>query len=215
MADPDTIIDKRKADVRAAALARRDTLPAEGRAAAGEAVAARPFPVPVPPGAIVSGFWPMKSEIDPRPLMRRLEAEGAKLALPVVQGRGQPLVMRTWGFGQPLGRGVWGIREPLPDAPEVFPDVVLVPLAAFDRAGNRIGYGAGYYDRTIARLRAMKPVVAVGLAYAAQETDSVPVTERDQRLDLVLTEREVLDLRGQGVIRKSGNRFSDKITPRR
>ncbi len=191
-------MDERKAERRAAALAARDALPADARAAAAETVAARPFPVSVPAGVVVSGFWPMRSEIDPRPLMRRLEAAGAKLALPVVQGRGHPLIMRAWGFGQPLGRGVWGIREPLPEAPEVFPDILLVPLAAFDRTGSRIGYGAGYYDRTIARLRSMKPVVAVGLAHAAQEAETVPVTPRDERLDLVLTEREVVDFRGRG-----------------
>jgi 5-formyltetrahydrofolate cyclo-ligase len=98
-------------------------------------------------------------------------------------------------FGEPLGKGVWGIREPPPDAREVDPDILLVPLAAFDRAGHRIGYGAGYYDLTLAGLRAHKPVVAVGLAYAAQEIPAVPATARDARLDLVLTEREVIDFR--------------------
>ncbi len=83
----------------------------------------------------------------------------------------------------------------MPDAPEVCPDILLVPLAAFDRNGHRIGYGAGYYDMTINRLRAMKPVVAIGIAFAAQEIAAVPTTPRDARLDLVLTEREVIDCR--------------------
>jgi len=104
--------------------------------------------------------------------------------------------MRSYAFGQELNAGVWGIREPKDDAPEVAPDILIVPLAAFDRKGNRIGYGAGYYDRTIARLRSMKPVVAIGIAYAAQEVPEVPVTPRDATLDLVLTEREVIDFRG-------------------
>ena len=99
-------------------------------------------------------------------------------------------------FGDALSSGQWGIREPKADAPEVAPDILLVPLLAFDRSGHRIGYGAGYYDMTIAKLRAMKPVVAVGIAFAAQEIASVPVTPRDARLDLVLTEREIIDLRG-------------------
>jgi 5-formyltetrahydrofolate cyclo-ligase len=113
----------------------------------------------------------------------------------VVMGRGRPLVFRAWAWGEPLGKGQWGIREPRPDAPEVEPDILLVPLAAFDRVGHRIGYGAGYYDLTLTALRAAKPIVALGLAYAAQEIAAVPATARDARLDLVLTEREVIDCR--------------------
>jgi 5-formyltetrahydrofolate cyclo-ligase len=104
--------------------------------------------------------------------------------------------MREWSFGEPLSAGVWGIREPEPEAAEVEPDILLVPLLAFDRAGSRIGYGGGYYDRTIAQLRGRKAVVAVGLAFAAQEVSAVPITQGDERLNLVLTEREVIDLRG-------------------
>jgi 5-formyltetrahydrofolate cyclo-ligase len=182
----------RKADLRKAALARRDALPAPERAAAAETVAERPFPVALTPGVIVSGYSPMRSEFNPVPLMRRLADAGARLALPAVAGRGRPLIMRAWSFGAPLAAGVWGIREPPPEAPEVDPDIVLVPLAAFDRQGHRIGYGAGYYDLTITLLRARKAVTAVGLAFAAQEIDAVPVTPRDARLDLVLTEREVI-----------------------
>ncbi len=100
--------------------------------------------------------------------------------------------MRAYAFGDALVKGVWGIRVPPPDAPEVAPDLLLVPLLAFDRNGNRLGYGAGYYDMTIAALRAQKPVVAVGIAFAAQEVAEVPTTPRDVRLDLVLTEREVI-----------------------
>jgi 5-formyltetrahydrofolate cyclo-ligase len=138
---------------------------------------------------------PLKSEINPLPLMRKLAAGGASLALPVVAGRGKPLVMRAYAIGEPLAAGVWGIREPKADAPEVEPDILLVPLAAFDRRGNRIGYGAGYYDMTINRLRGLKAIVAVGIAYAAQVVPEVPVTPRDARLDLVLTERNVIDCR--------------------
>jgi 5-formyltetrahydrofolate cyclo-ligase len=185
-----------KADLRRDALSRRDALPADARAAAAQTIAARPFPLPFPPATIVSGFSPMRSEINPWPLMRGLAAAGARLALPVVVGRGRALVFRAFAFGDELHTGVWGIREPLPEAPEVAPDILLVPLAAFDRSGHRIGYGAGYYDLTIRGLRCAKPVVAVGLAYAAQEIAAVPSTPRDERLDLVLTEREVIDCRG-------------------
>jgi 5-formyltetrahydrofolate cyclo-ligase len=167
------------------------------RAAAAQAIAARPFPVAVSPGMIVSGFMPLKSEISPLPLLRALADAGARLALPVVAGRGKPLVMRAYALGDTLAAGVWGIREPKPDAPEVLPDVVIVPLLAFARGGHRVGYGAGYYDMTLAALRARKTIHAVGIAFAAQEIASVPTTPRDARLDLVLTEREVIDCRAQ------------------
>jgi 5-formyltetrahydrofolate cyclo-ligase len=184
-----------KIELRKIALARRDALGADVRAAAAQAIAARPFPMPVPPGAIVSGFMPLKSEINPLPLMRALAEAGAKLALPVVAGKGKPLTMRAFTFGDVLASGVWGIREPKPEAPEVFPDILLVPLLAFDRSGHRIGYGAGYYDMTITALRARKSVAAVGIAFAAQEVAQVPSTPRDARLDLVLTEHEIIDVR--------------------
>jgi 5-formyltetrahydrofolate cyclo-ligase len=144
---------------------------------------------------VVSGFMPLKSEINPLPLLQKLAEQGARLALPVVAGRGKPLIMRQWAWGEPLASGQWGIREPKPEAPEVDPDILLVPLLAFDRTGHRIGYGAGYYDMTIPGLRAKKPVTAVGIAFAAQEIAAVPATDRDARLDLVLTEKEVIDLR--------------------
>jgi 5-formyltetrahydrofolate cyclo-ligase len=194
MADGDTS-SILKAELRRAALACRDALPAAARMVAAQAIAERGLPVDVGPGAVVSGFSPLKSEISPLPLLRRLADAGAQLALPVVVGRGQPLIMRAWSFGAPLNSGVWGIREPPPDAPEVFPDILIVPLLAFDRTGHRIGYGAGYYDMTIARLRGIKPATAIGIAFAAQEIAAVPATPRDARLDLVLTEHGVIDCR--------------------
>lgn len=183
-----------KSSLRKAALARRDALPAAERARAAAAIAARAFPVAVAPGGVVSGYMPMKSEINPLPLMRKLADAGARLALPVVVARGVPLSMRAYAFGEALVEGVWGIRVPPPQAPALEPDILLVPLLAFDRGGNRLGYGAGYYDLTITALRAKKrvarPVVAIGVAYAAQEVEAVPTTPRDARLDLVLTENE-------------------------
>jgi 5-formyltetrahydrofolate cyclo-ligase len=184
-----------KAELRRAGQARRDALPAQLRQAAAEAIAARPFPLAIAAGTIVSGFMPLKSEINPLPLMRKLAGAGANLALPVVAGRGKPLIMRGWKWGEPLVGGVWGIREPVPQAPTVDPDILLVPLLAFDRAGHRIGYGAGYYDLTIAQLRAKKPIAAVGIAFAAQEIEAVPTTDFDAPLDLVLTEKATIDLR--------------------
>jgi len=189
-------ISELKSIIRKDALMRRDAIPAAERAQAAEAIAARAFPLAVDRGAIVSGFMPLKTEISPLPLMRKLSGAGALLALPAIAGRGNPLIMRAFAFGDELASGQWGIREPKPEAGEVAPDIMLVPLLAFDRIGHRIGYGAGYYDMTIAKLRAAKPVIAVGIAFAAQEVEQVPVTQRDARLDLVLTERDVIDLRG-------------------
>jgi 5-formyltetrahydrofolate cyclo-ligase len=190
-------IDESKAALRREVMARRDALPADVRQAAAETIAARKFPFPIATGVIVSGFMPMKSEINPLPLLRRFADAGAALALPVIAGRGKPLIMRAWRWNEPLAAGQWGIREPKPEAAEVEPDILLVPLLAFDRAGHRIGYGAGYYDLTIARLRAAKPVTAIGLAFAAQEVPAVPATAHDARLDLVLTESEVIAFKGQ------------------
>jgi 5-formyltetrahydrofolate cyclo-ligase len=184
-----------KADLRRTALEQRDTLGPEERAAAAETIAARPLPVALPPGAVVAGFSAIRSEINPMPLLRRFAAAGAQLALPTIVGRGQPLAFRAWTFGEELRRGQWGIREPKPDAPALDPDILMVPLACFDRRGYRIGYGAGYYDLSLRALRARKPITAIGLAYAAQEIGRVPALAHDERLDLVLTEREAIDCR--------------------
>jgi 5-formyltetrahydrofolate cyclo-ligase len=186
---------EQKLHLRREMIARRDALPPDTRSAAAEAIAARPFPLSSLAGAIVSGFMPMKSEINPLPLMKKLADAGVQLALPVTGRRGQPLTMRAWTWGEPLASGVWGIREPRSEAPQVEPDILLVPLLAFDRAGRRLGYGGGYYDLTLAQLRSRKAVTAVGLAFAVQEIASVPTTPRDAALDLVLTEHEVVDLR--------------------
>jgi 5-formyltetrahydrofolate cyclo-ligase len=188
-------VENAKAAIRRDAIARRSAIAAEARMKAAQAIAARAFPVDVPAGTRVSGFMPLKEEINPIPLMQSLANRGASLALPVVIARGKPLVMRAFAFGDPLISGVWGIREPSPEAPEVFPDIMIVPLLAFDRDGHRIGYGAGYFDLTINALRAHKAILAVGIAFAAQEIHQVPATPRDARLDLVLTEQEVIGCR--------------------
>jgi 5-formyltetrahydrofolate cyclo-ligase len=201
-------VEEAKSTLRRDALARRDALPADMRAAAAQAIALRPFPVALPPGTTVSGFMPLKSEINPLPLMRELADAGAALALPAVAGKGKPLIMRAFAFGETLASGVWGIREPKPDVPEVNPDILLVPLLAFDRRGHRIGYGAGYYDMTITALRVQKPIVAVGIAFAAQEIEAVPSTPHDAALDLVLTEREVIVINPD-----HSDRFSRSVLP--
>lgn len=141
----------------------------------------------VAPPAWVSGFLPIGEEIDPAPLMLRLAGEGYGLCLPVMEAKGKPLLFRAWKPGDPLAEVMWGIREPLASAPLVEPDVVLGPLLAFDAAGYRLGYGGGFYDRTLARLRRLKPVTAVGLALDEQRVDAVPHEDYDERLDWVLT----------------------------
>ncbi len=137
--------------------------------------------------AVVSGFSAIRDEIDPRQLLLRLAGEGHRLALPVMQGKGRPLLFRAWAPGDKMGKAQWGIAEPLPDQPEVYPDVVLVPLLAFDAQGYRLGYGGGFYDRSLAGLRAKKPVIAVGIGYDELKIDAVPHLDYDQRLDWVLT----------------------------
>jgi 5-formyltetrahydrofolate cyclo-ligase len=107
--------------------------------------------------------------------------------MPVMVGKGAPLLFRAWAPGDVMDRAVWGIAEPKADKAAVDPDVLLVPLLAFDRGGWRIGYGGGYYDRTLRTLRAKKPIVAVGLAYDEQLIEAVPHLEYDERLDWVLT----------------------------
>jgi 5-formyltetrahydrofolate cyclo-ligase len=184
-----------KAELRAAALAARDGLSAELRAAAAQAVARRGLPVDVPPSVVVAGYSPIRSEIDAVPLMQALAAAGAQLALPVIPARGQSLRFRAWSPGDRLMPGPLGILEPSPAAAEIIPDIVLVPLAAFDLAGHRIGYGAGHYDRTLAKLRASKKVAAIGLAFAVQEIEAVPALSHDVALDYVLTETKVFDFR--------------------
>jgi 5-formyltetrahydrofolate cyclo-ligase len=141
----------------------------------------------VAPPAWVSGFLPIGEELDPAPLMLRLAGEGYRLCLPVMEAKGKPLLFRAWTPGDPLEAVMWGIREPLPSAPLVDPDVLLSPLLAFDAAGYRLGYGGGFYDRTLARLRGIKDVVAIGLALDEQKVDAVPHADYDERVDWVLT----------------------------
>ena len=178
--------DKRAARTRA--LARRAAAFAAHGPAAGARLAAHGLPfLDLAPGAIVSGFSAIRDEIDPAALLARLHAEGYRLCLPVMQGKGLPLLFRAWSPGDAMGKVQWGIAEPLPDKPVLEPDVVLVPLLAFDAAGHRLGYGGGFYDRTLARLRSIKPVVAVGVAYDELKVDAVPHRSYDQPLDWVLT----------------------------
>jgi 5-formyltetrahydrofolate cyclo-ligase len=181
-----------KAAIRQSALARRDALAPEARIAASKSFATSgPAALGDVGGLLVSGFWPIRSELDPRWLMRELAAKGAKLALPCIEkGR---LVFRQFSFGDRLQKVGFGLSQPPNEAALVDPDIMLVPLAAFDRQGGRIGYGKGYYDGAIGRqVEIGKPPRTLGLALACQEVEKVPLEPHDQRLERVLTECELI-----------------------
>lgn len=194
--DDGAVLRDAKAAFRRAALARREAVFRHAPAAAGEMLADNVLAaIDPPPGAVVSGFLPIGDEIDPRPLMRRLFARGHVLAVPVVRGRGRPLVFREWAPGAPLVDGVFGVQVPPDGTPEHIPQILIVPLLAFDRRGHRMGYGAGFYDRTLDGLRRAGHCLAIGVGFAGQAVETVPTGPHDEPLDLVATEREVIDLR--------------------
>ena len=144
------------------------------------------------PTNIVAGYMPIGSEIDCLPLLNRLAAAGVALCLPVVVAPNAPLIFRRWTSDDSLVTGSFGISEPTKSALEVTPQVLLVPMLAFDRQGHRLGYGGGYYDRTLKALRTADDggddVLAIGVAFAGQLRDKVPVSGSDQPLDWILTE---------------------------
>lgn len=175
--------------MRAKALAARDALDPGFRIEAALTLADHfPFDTVAVAGKTVSGFLPILSEIDVRPLMDALAARGARLALPVFAARGAPLTFRSMERGAPLLPMGFGTRGPGPEAPEVEPDILLVPLAAFDARGTRIGYGKGHYDGALARLDATRRRLAVGVAFSAQEVDEAPAEPHDRALDALITE---------------------------
>jgi 5-formyltetrahydrofolate cyclo-ligase len=177
-----------KAQLRAAMERRRASLTPAQRRAAAAALAVRGLPLPaIDSAAVVSGFAAMPHELDTGALLYRLHGDGFRLCLPVLQGRDKPLLFRAWAPGDAMDTARWGIQEPKPDKATLEPDVLLVPLLAFDRHGWRLGYGGGYYDRTLRDLRSRRGVTAVGLAYDEQEVDAVPHLDYDQRLDWILT----------------------------
>jgi len=180
---------RRKAEARARASARRERISAYANA--GQILRDRVLAaIPLSKDGAVSAFWPMGSEIDTRPLMEALHRRGHAVGLPVTARRGMPLVFRTWKPGLGLIPGGFGTQVPGPEAPELRPEVLFVPLLAFDRAGYRLGYGGGFYDRTLAALRAEGAALAVGVGYAEQEIPEVPRDAHDQRLDWIVTEAE-------------------------
>jgi 5-formyltetrahydrofolate cyclo-ligase len=182
---------EQKATLRASSVVRRATV-AEAAGAEAAAAAARIFAreIALPEGGVLAGYWPLPGELDPRPLLHQAAAGGLNLAMPRMQGKGLPLAFHLWRRGDPLVPGPFRVMEPEAGAPLALPDLVLAPLLAFDRRGHRLGYGAGFYDRTLTALRLRHPgILAIGFGFAAQEVERVPVGEMDQPLDGVLTER--------------------------
>ena len=190
MTDP---IDAKK-ELRAVAAAKRAEAAKASLNAADAIVALFRQNIHDLPAGPVSGFVPIRREIDPMPLLAWLRATGRKSVLPIVGARDAPLVFRVWTPGDEMDVGPYGIEEPKASADRMDPVVLLVPMLAFDRLGFRLGYGGGYYDRTLAALRAQGKITAVGIAYSAQEVDAVPVAEYDQPLDWIVTEREAIEI---------------------
>jgi len=161
----------------------------ERRAAALGLVETWRYEQPVEPPAVVAGFWPIAEELDIRPLMIELINQGCQLALPVVVAKKQPLVFRAWRPGDPLEAGAFGTLQPTARRAVVEPEVLIVPLLAVDEEGWRLGYGGGFYDRTLEALRASKRVIAVGVGFNEQIVPEVPHDPNDQRLDWLLTDK--------------------------
>ncbi len=179
-----------KAAARTAAYARRKIAHANGNrieGAARLAEALEPYK-----GQTIAGYLPIRTEIDPRPAMGRL-SRGSRICVPVIQALGQPLVFREWQTDSFLIDGPFGAQVPQ-DGADLVPEVLIVPLVAFDRKGGRLGYGGGFYDRTLETLRAAGTTIAVGFAWSAQEADDLPLEDTDQPLDLIVTERETITL---------------------
>lgn len=178
----------RKAALRNSALDRRDALEIDARLEWDPEITDRVLALPVWDGpGPVSAYWPMRSEADPRPILEVLHERGLPLCLPaIVEKR---MIFRRWAPYEAIVPGGFGTLVPDPTAPELKPAILIVPLAAFDRRGYRIGYGKGYYDRALTELG---PTISIGIGYAAQEIEAVPDEPHDRRLDWIVTERETI-----------------------
>lgn len=187
---PISSLADQKTILRQEALSRRAAMGGEARAHAAAAAAAQaPLLLSPAAGRVVSLFAPFRDEIDTAPLAALLWSAGVEVALPVVVARDRPLLFRAWRPGARLEpQGPYRIPTPPPEAPERVPDDLIVPFAAFDRRGYRIGYGAGFYDRTLALLRAQRPVRAFGYGFSCQEVAEVPAEPHDEPVDGVITE---------------------------
>lgn len=188
-----------KRDLRVDMIAKRAAIADAARLAACEALVRtwrRERPVPAREGTgtvpAISAFWPMGEEIDIRPLLQALHDDGHALCLPRTPKRGEPLSFHAWRPGDVLERGPVGTSQPPASAALIEPDALIVPLLAVDPSGFRLGYGGGYYDRTLIRLRARRAITAIGVCFDDQRIERVPTGPNDARLDFLLTERALL-----------------------
>jgi 5-formyltetrahydrofolate cyclo-ligase len=181
-----------KVTLRNHAIEARKALRGDARREATRAATGRAFDRLASTQGVIGLYEPFRDEIHPGELIRRLAEQGRRLALPSTPSFTAPIVFRAWAPGDALVRGRMNIPEPSPDAPEVFPEVLVVPPVAFDRRCYRIGYGAGFYDRTIPVLRHMHPVFTLGFAFACQEVASVPDEQHDVPLDAIATDAELM-----------------------
>lgn len=190
------IVD-RKTAIRRTVLALRDAMTLEHMEAASTVISELwSRHIRIPEGVAVSAFLPIRSEVNVRPIAEALRGRGHRIALPVVT---RPvLTFRLWHEEHPLVPAGFGTEAPGADAPALIPDVMIVPLAAFDRAGRRIGYGKGHYDTAIQHFTGLgRPPLLIGTAFACQEVDEVPTEDHDQRLDAILTESGLTDVTGR------------------
>ncbi|MCY4192321.1 MAG: 5-formyltetrahydrofolate cyclo-ligase [Rhodospirillaceae bacterium] len=177
--------------LRREALARRETQPNPGSAARKARGRLQSVLTPAT-GQVVSGYVAMRGELDPGPALLALENEGCRIALPYPVGKGRPLKFLAAPGARADAWDAYGIKAPPVEVEALVPDILIVPLAAFDREGYRLGYGGGFYDAAMAHLRSTKPLIAVGLAFAVQEVGTIPRQPHDARLDWIVTEREAI-----------------------
>ncbi len=182
-------IKTQKTRARTQAKARRQEFSLSDDVSAAAVELMNHFPTARFRGASIGGIWPLPGEIDLRPLLEALSAQGHALSLPCTPRKGKPLTFRSWSPIDPLKAGPYGTREPYPKQAEVFPALVFVPLLAFTLSGERLGYGGGFYDRTLAAMRMRQDIFACGIAFAAQEAAHIPTGPHDVPLDGILTDK--------------------------
>lgn len=197
MTSDDDDLAARKAALRRQLKMTRAAIPNEERAARSRACVAQLLALIEPlPATVIAGFWPLPGELGLEPAFARLAARGHTMALPRMQGQARPLTFHVYRPGDPLVSGSFGVQEPSPEAPAVRPRVVLVPLLGFDRRGHRLGYGKGFYDRTLAGLHADDPdLLALGVTFASQEVPLIPTHAGDHPLNAIVTEREIVQVK--------------------
>ena len=181
-----------KRQLRTAAVHKRSEIALDHALWCAEEIVARFNDLSLPENPVFSAYWPMKTELDIRPLMYSLFNRGFTVSLPVVSGKKEPLLFRRWEPDAELVEGPYGTEQPDEKYEVVTPTVLLLPLLAFDRRGGRLGYGGGFYDRTVKLLRQTGKPVVIGAAFSNQEIDQVPLEETDEKLDFVLTETEII-----------------------